>query len=170
MSEDNNNEAAIEISDLRTVWVIADVYESDIAKVHQGASATITMMAYPDMKYKGKVDKIYSVLDSESKTLKLRIVLDNPEGNLKPGMFACVHVSMSDHSQKMPVVPSSAVIFDGGHNYVMVATGKDIYERREVDIAHESTGYSFLKSGVNIGEKVVTKNALLYFNADTSHE
>ena len=170
VSEDNNNEAAIEIADLRTVWVIADVYESDIAKVHQGASATITMMAYPDMKYKGKVDKIYSVLDSESKTLKLRIVLDNPEGNLKPGMFACVHVSMSDHSQKMPVVPSSAVIFDGGHNYVMVATGKDIYERREVDIAHESTGYSFLKSGVNIGEKVVTKNALLYFNADTSHE
>ena len=149
VSEDNNNEAAIEIADLRTVWVIADVYESDIAKVHQGASATITMMAYPDMKYKGKVDN---------------------EGNLKPGMFACVHVSMSDHSQKMPVVPSSAVIFDGGHNYVMVATGKDIYERREVDIAHESTGYSFLKSGVNIGEKVVTKNALLYFNADTSHE
>lgn len=164
VGDDNNNEAAFEIADLQKVWVIADVYESDIAKIRQGTEATVTTMAYPDVEFKGKIDKVYSVLDSESKTMKVRVNLDTPEGKLKPGMFASVRVSLSASGKRMPAVPSAAVIFENGKDYVMV-TAKRGYERREVRVAHASAGYSFIVSGVSEGEKVVTKNALLYFNA-----
>lgn len=164
VSEDNNDEAAIEIVDLSRVWVIADVYESDIAKIKQGAEAAVTTMAYPDVVFRGKIDKVYSVLDSESKTMKVRINLVNPEGLLRPGMFASVGVSLSPNGKSMPAVPSSAVIFDNGKDYVMVAS-EGRYERREVSVAHASAEYSFTTSGVKAGEEVITKNALLHFNA-----
>ncbi len=164
VSDDNNDEAAFEIVDLSRVWVIADVYESDIAKIKQGAEVTVTTMAYPDSAFQGKIDKVYNVLDSESKTMKVRVNLNNPEGKLRPGMFASVNVSLSPNGKCMNAVPSSAVIFDNGKDYVMVASEKG-YERREVKVVHESTGYSFIASGVTTGEEVVTKNALLHFNA-----
>ncbi len=164
VSEDANNEAAIEIADLRKVWVVADVYESDIAKIRQGADVTVTTMAFPDVAFSGKIDKIYSVLDRESKTMKVRVNLDNTGEMLRPGMFASVRVSLSGNGQRVPAVPSSAVIFENGKDYVMVAS-KTGYERREVRVIHASSGCCFLASGIEVGEKVVTKNALLYFNA-----
>lgn len=164
VSDDNNDEPAIEIADLRKVWVIADVYESDIAKVHQGAEAVVTTMAYPDVRFAGRIDKVYSVLDSQSKTMKVRVCLDNPDGILRPGMFASVRVSLAAGGRRMAAVPSQAVIFDSGHDYVMVVTPKRV-ERRPVRVAHTSAGYSYIASGVESGEVVVTKNALLYFNA-----
>lgn len=164
VSEDSNNEAAIEIADLHKVWVVADVYESDIAKIRQDAEVAVKTMAFPDVVFKGKIDKVYSVLDSESKTMKVRVNLDNKDELLRPGMFASVSVSLSAGGKQMPAVPSAAVIFEHGKDYVMVAS-KDGYERREVRVAHASAGYSYLTSGVSAGEKVITKNALLYFNA-----
>lgn len=164
VSEETNNEAAIEIADLHRVWVIADVYESDIAKIRQGAEVAVTTMAFPDIIFHGKIDKIYSVLDSESKTMKVRVNLENTEEKLRPGMFASVRVSLSANGQRLPAVPSSAVIFEDGKDYVMVAS-KSKVERREVRIVHASAGFSFIASGIATGEKVITKNALLYFNA-----
>ncbi len=164
VSEDANNEAAIEIADLHQVWVIADVYESDIAKIRQGADVIVKTMAFPDVEFPGRIDKIYSVLDSESKTMKVRVNLVNTDERLRPGMFASVSVSLSANGKRMPALPSSAVIFEDGKDYVMVVS-KSGYERREVRVAHASAGYSYLAQGVEQGEKVVTKNALLYFNA-----
>ncbi len=167
VSEDANNEAAIEIADLHKVWVVADVYESDIAKVRQGAEVLVTTMAFPDAEFRGKIDKVYRVLDSESKTMKVRVNLDNKDEMLRPGMFASVRVSLSDNGKRMAAVPSAAVIFESGNDYVMVSTKRG-YERREVRVAHASSGYSFIASGVKEGEKVVTKNALLHFNASNN--
>lgn len=164
VSEDTNNEAAIEIADLHKVWVIADVYESDIAKIRQNAEVTVTTMAFPDVEFRGKIDKIYRVLDSESKTMKVRVNLNNADETLRPGMFASVRVSLSGNGKRLPVVPSSAVIFDNGKDYVMISTAEGC-ERREVRVVYASAGYSFLASGLNAGEEVITKNALLYFNA-----
>jgi cobalt-zinc-cadmium efflux system membrane fusion protein len=165
VSDDNNDEAAIEIADLRKVWVIADVYESDIAKIRAGAPVSVTTMAYPNETSYGKIDKVYSVLDRESKTMKVRVCLDNPDGKLKPGIFANVRMSLSQQGLRMPAVPAKAVIFLSGKEYVMVQTGEGRYERREVSVAHTSSDRSFISSGLTAGEKVVTQNALLYFNA-----
>lgn len=111
VSDDNNDEAAIEIADLRKVWVIADVYESDIAKIRAGAPVSVTTMAYPNETSYGKIDKVYSVLDRESKTMKVRVGLDNPDGKLKPGIFASVHVNLSQEGVRMTAVSAKAVIF-----------------------------------------------------------
>lgn len=165
VSDDNNDDAAIEIADLRRVWVIADVYESDIAKIRAGAPVSVTTMAYPDEISYGKIDKVYSVLDRESKTMKVRVCLDNPDGKLKPGIFANVRMSLSQQGLRMPAVPAKAVIFWSGKDYVMVQTAENRYERREVSVAHTSSDRSFISSGLTAGEKVVTQNALLYFNA-----
>ena len=165
VSEQTNDDPAIEIADLRRVWVIADVYGSDIAKVHPHAAVRVTTMAYPDEVFFGRVDKVYSVLDSESKTMKVRVCLDNPKGLLKPGMFASVHVRLSGSGQPLCAVPSSAVIFENGHDYVMVKQNPHEYRRREVKVVHTAGGYSYLSAGLLPDEKVVSKNALLYFNS-----
>lgn len=165
VDDDNNNEPAFEIADLKRVWVIADVYESDIAKVHEGTKASVTTIAYPDVVFTGKIDKVYSVLDSESKTMKVRVSINNEGGKLKPGMFANVRVSTKRNGSHLPAVPSSAVVFDNGNDYVVMRTAANKFQRRKVHVVHTAAGYSFLISGVKAGEKVVSKNALLYFNA-----
>ena len=165
VSDENNDDAAIEIADLQRVWVIADVYESDISKIHAGAPVSVTTMAYSDEVSYGKIDKVYSVLDSESKTMKIRVCLSNPDNKLKPGIFANVHVSLSSKGEKMPAILSQAVIFNHGKDYVVVLTDEGQYERREVRVAHTTADTSFISSGLTAGEKVITKNALLYFNA-----
>jgi cobalt-zinc-cadmium efflux system membrane fusion protein len=125
-------------------------------------------MAYPDEISYGKIDRVYSVLDRESKTMKVRVCLDNPDGKLKPGIFANVRMSLSQQGLRMPAVPAKAVIFLSGKEYVMVQTAENRYERREVSVAHTSSDRSFISSGLTAGEKVVTRNALLFFNASVN--
>ncbi len=155
---------ALEIANLTRVWVIADVYESDIAKVHQGAPVTVTTMAYDGEIFHGHIDKVYNVLDSESKTMKVRITLDNARGLLRPGMFATVHVSTGGGGKALCRVPAKAIVFDGGADYVVVADGHRHYRRQPVMTEHVGSDYAYILSGLHAGEQVVSKNALLVFN------
>ena len=155
---------ALEIANLSRVWVIADVYESDIAKVHQGAPVTVTTMAYDGEVFHGHIDKVYNVLDSESKTMKVRVTLDNGRGLLRPGMFATVHVSTGGGGKALCRVPAKAIVFDGGADYVVVADGHRRYRRQPVTTEHVGSDYAYIVSGLRAGEQVVSKNALLVFN------
>lgn len=155
---------ALEIDNLSRVWVIADVYESDIAKIHQGAPVTVTTMAYDGEVFSGRIDKVYNVLDSESKTMKVRITLDNARGLLRPGMFATVHVSTHGGGRSLCRVPAKAIVFDGGADYVVVADGRRHYRRQPVTTEHVGSDYAYVLSGLRAGEQVVNKNALLVFN------
>lgn len=155
---------ALEIANLSRVWVIADVYESDIAKVHQGAPVTVTTMAYDGEVFHGHIDKVYNVLDSESKTMKVRVTLDNARGLLRPGMFATVHVSTGGGGKALCRVPAKAIVFDGGADYVVVADGHRHYRRQPVKTEHVGSDYAYIVSGLQAGEQVVSKNALLVFN------
>ena len=153
----------LEIANLSRVWVIADVYESDIAKIHQGASVTVTTMAY-DAVFRGHIDKVYRMLDNESKTMKVRITLDNGRNLLRPGMFATVHVSTGMGSKAFCCVPSKAIVFDGGVDYVVKDMGKRRYRRQRVKVEHMDSVSAYIYSGLRPGERVVSKNALLVFN------
>ena len=155
---------ALEIANLSRVWVIADVYESDIAKVHQGAPVTVTTMAYDGEVFHGHIDKVYNVLDSESKTMKVRVTLDNARGLLRPGMFATVHVSTGGGGKALCRVPAKAIVFDGGADYVVVADGHRHYRRQPVKTEHVGSDYAYIVSGLQAGEQVVSKKALLVFN------
>src|SRR5450432_3982702 len=107
------------ISDLKNVWVMANVYESNISFVKTGDSVSITTLSYPGKIFRGKIDKIMNVLDPSNKVMKLRIVLSNPDYLLKPEMFASVVVNTTVNKRQLSV-PSSALIFDHSQYYVLV--------------------------------------------------
>ncbi|GAA6529251.1 MAG: efflux RND transporter periplasmic adaptor subunit [Prevotella sp.] len=161
----DNEDPAFEIADLSDVWVIGDVYESDIAKIHTGEHVYVTTMAYSDLSLPGIIDKIYSIIDSASKTMKVRVKLHNPKGELKPGMFANIHVMLPTQGKRVTCVPASAVIFENGNNYVIVNEGKGRYHKQQIQIIHNTEDKDFISGGVHPGQKVVVKNALLVFNA-----
>ncbi|HEY1055684.1 MAG TPA: efflux RND transporter periplasmic adaptor subunit, partial [Emticicia sp.] len=109
----DNPENLFTISNLDQVWVLANVYETDLANVKLGYNADISTLAYPNKVFKGKIDKIFNVLDPDSKTEQVRIVLTNNDKNffLKPEMFANVHLEYAGTDQKV-AIPAKAIIFD----------------------------------------------------------
>ena len=107
----DNGNSIFSISDLKNVWIQANVYESNIGNVHLGDEVNITTLSYPGKIFKGKVDKILNVLDPTNKVMKVRIILPNTDYALKPQMFASVTV-MSKVNQQAICIPSSALIFD----------------------------------------------------------
>lgn len=160
----NNDTPAFEIADISTVWVMADVYESDIWKVHAGDSVSVIAAAYPNEHFKGVINKVYNILDNVSKTMKVRICLNNKNGLLKPGMFASVHIAISGDSRRMLQVPTTSIVFENGHDYVVVCE-EDHLRRQQVKIAGYNGNVAFISSGINNGDMVVSENALMIFEA-----
>ncbi|MBB6005095.1 efflux RND transporter periplasmic adaptor subunit [Arcicella rosea] len=152
------------VADLSTVQIIANVYESDIAKIKVGYQATIRLVAYPDRVFQGKIDKINNVLDPQTRTMQVRINLPNPEKILKPEMFAKVTVSYSDN-QKIVSIPSESIIFDKDRNFVIVYKNAREVEARRVQVAKVLDNKAFVFNGLAEGEKVVVKNQLMIYNA-----
>jgi membrane fusion protein, heavy metal efflux system len=152
------------IADLSEVQVIANVYESDIAKVKLGYPVKISLIAYPDKVFTGKIDKISNVLDPQTRTMTVRINLKNTGNLLKPEMFAQITVEF-DQSKKLVSIPAEAVIFDKNKNYVIVYKGAKDIVSREVKIAQTTNGKSFIFSGLQEGEQVMLKNQLMIYNA-----
>lgn len=153
------------ISGLENVWVMADVYESDISKVQEGAAVRITTLAYPEKEFKGVIDKVYNLLNEESKTMSVRIKLPNDRYLLKPGMFTSVYVQCKVSEQVMPRINSHALVFEGGKNFVVLVSDSNELEIREVNVYKRLNTDCYLSSGVNEGDKIVNRNALLVYNA-----
>lgn len=160
----DNNAAMFTISDLKNVWVEANVYEANIGKVHEGDAAEVTTISYPDKVFKGKVNKLMNVLDPTSKVMKMRVVLDNPGYLLKPEMFATVNVSNTAH-QKAVSISSKALIFDHSQYYVIVITGKKNVQIRSVDILSINGSTAYIKDGVKPGERLVGSDAILIYGS-----
>ena len=152
------------VGDLDDVWVMANIYESDITKIREGYDAEITTIPYPDKVFRGKIDKIFSLMDAESKVVKARVTLKNPNFELKPEMFANVKVKYTEPVQKL-TVPSSALIFDKSRYFVMVYVADDNIDTREVQVYKEWGEVVYIESGLKAGEKVMTKYQLLVYDA-----
>lgn len=159
----DNTQQLFTISDLSDVWVLANVYETDIDKVHLGFDAKVITLTYPDKIFSGRVDKIYNVLDPLSKVMKIRIKLNNPGVILKPEMFASVSIYYKEHSE-LPIVKSESVIMNNSKKYVVVFSNNKL-EAREVEVYKEVNGKSFIHSGLNPNEYVLAKYQLLFYNA-----
>ena len=152
------------VGDLDDVWVMANVYESDITKVKEGYDAEITTISYPDKVFRGKIDKIFSLMDAESKVVKARVTLKNPDFELKPEMFANVKVTYKEPMQKI-TIPSAALIFDKSRYFVMVYESDDKIDTREVIVYKDNGKIAYIDSGIKEGEKVLTKYHLLVYDA-----
>lgn len=160
----DNSSNLFTISDLKKVWILANVYETDISNIKVGEKVTVTTLSYPDKQFEGQIDKIYNVLDPDNKTMKVRIQLDNKENLLKPEMFANVIVNQIQ-GISMLAVPSNCVVFDRNKNWVIVYKGKCDVQARPVEIVKSTSKLTYIKSGVKSGEKVITTMQLLIYNA-----
>lgn len=159
----DNADNLFTISDLKNVWVYANVYESDISKVKEGNEVTVIPMAYPDKDFSGKIDKISQVLDPQSKAMRVRVVLNNSDMLLKPDMFARVIVN-SVEGAKSNCVPASAIISQEGKNYIVVYNNDSDLKVAEVDVNKTVGNKTYLNGGITRGQKIVVKNQLFIFN------
>ncbi|MBO0950339.1 efflux RND transporter periplasmic adaptor subunit [Fibrella forsythiae] len=167
LRSDNQN-PLYTISSLQRIWVMANVYEQDIPQIKQGEAVDVQLLAYPDRTFRGHIDNVSNVLDEQARVLKVRIVLDNKEGLLKPDMFATIHVHIGNTGGGMTgnslAVPQKAVVFDRDHYYVVVQTGKDKYDVREVTVQKNTSRYAFVEGNIRPGETVITEGSLLLYN------
>ena len=143
-----------QVADLSSVWVVADVFEQDIAQVRTGAVAKVRINAYPDKVFEGRVTYVYPTLNAETRTVPVRVELANPDQLLKPAMFAQVEVPAGGKGQVV-TVPNSAVIDSGTRQIVLIAHGEGRFEPRDVKLGGRSENHIEVMDGVKAGEKVV---------------
>lgn len=149
-------EVLYRIADLSSVWLLAEIFEQDLALVQAGQTADITVNAYPGKVFKGKVAFIYPMLNPQTRTAQVRIDLPNPGGLLKPAMYAKVELASAREKIKVVSVPISAVLNNGTRQVVLVELGGGRYEPRSVKLGMQSDQYVQVMEGLNEGEKVVT--------------
>jgi Cu(I)/Ag(I) efflux system membrane fusion protein len=147
------------IADLRHVWLDADVYEADLPHVRQGQTVHVSLPHAPEQTTEGKVDYVYPALRSETRTGRVRVVLDNPELALKPDMYADValEVDLGEHL----VVPDEAILYTGPRRLVFVDLGEGRLAPREVQLGPHGEGAVAVLSGLTEGERVVTSGNFL---------
>ena len=160
----DNSNPLFTISDLKEVWVQANVYEANINSVHEGDDVEVTTITYPDKIYKGKINKLMNILDPTNRVMKMRVVLPNPNYLLKPQMFATVTVN-NDLDRQAISVPINALIFDHSQYYVLVYKGPKNVQIRSVEIISTNNKTAYIKSGVEPGEMVIGSQAILIYGA-----
>jgi len=158
----DNSANLFTISDLKNVWVLANVYESSISYIKTGDSVNVSTLSYPGKIVKGKVDKIMNVLDPTNKVMKVRIVLPNPGYLLKPEMFANVTVNTTENKHMLSV-PGKALVFDHSQYYVLVYKGPSDITIRPVQVSNAEGDRTYITDGLSVGEKVIASQALLIY-------
>lgn len=143
-----------EIADIANVWVLADVYEADIGRVHAGQKASITLQALPGETFTGKVAYLYPAVNPTSRTLQARIVVPNHKGRLRPGMYADVTIDLG--MTEGITVPADALVDTGEAQYVFVALPGGRFEPRPVTVGVRTAEKVQILRGVHPGENVVT--------------
>lgn len=155
-------DALFTISNLKDVWVWANVFETDIPKIKEGSSVQVTTLAYPGKTFSGKIDKISEVLDPSNKALRVRITLQNDGLLLKPEMFAKVQVSNTENTTATSI-PTSALISQNGKDFVVVYNSASDMKVAPVTILKTLGDITYLQDGVTPGQLLVVKNQLLLF-------
>ena len=155
----DTNAPVMVVADLSTVWLTASVQEKDLAAVFAGQSADIALNAYPGEHIAGKVGYVGEVLDPDTRTVKVRVAVDNQAGRLKPGMFAQVTFSGAPHQGV--VVPASALVQSGTQTQVYVETAAWTFEARTVSTGVHSGDQIEIVSGLKAGMRIVAKEGVL---------
>lgn len=148
------------IADLNTVWILLDVYEKDLAEVRVGADVRIAVDAFPGETFRGTVVYLSNLLDPDTRTVEARVEIPNPEGRLRPGMFAMSSIADSSSQGKQVLrVPLDAVQHIEEKAVVFVEKQPGSYEKRTVTLGTKDDPYVEILSGVQEGERVVTKGS-----------
>lgn len=151
------DKALFTVADLSVVWIEASLFEKDLGKVKTGATVGVTVAAYPDEVFKGRLTYISNVMDKESRTIKARVEVANADGRLKPDMFANAAIDTTSAGKAL-TVPTGAVLLLEGKKALFVRE-KDGFEKREVELGENLGGRFVIKSGIEEGEAIVVEGA-----------
>lgn len=147
------------VADLSTVWLLVDLYEMDLARVKPGNAVTFTSDVMPGRTFEGRVDFIYPTVTPETRTVKARIVMRNPGGELRPGMYG--RVRLAPRGEAVLSVPTEAVIHTGDHDYVFLMHADGHFEPRAVRVGASDGVRTEIRGGIAAGDTVVASAAFL---------
>ena len=147
------------ISDPSSLWVQIDAQEADISALKPGSSFELNVAALGDKKFKGRVVASADVIDPNTRTIKVRGLIENPDRILKAEMLGTARINRSLGQGLM--VPASAVLLRGTQHWVFVKKGTDTFEPRMVKLNYEGSQVSIISTGIQANEEVVTENSLL---------
>jgi cobalt-zinc-cadmium efflux system membrane fusion protein len=150
---------AFTISDMSTVWVLANLYQGDLAFVKSGDDVVVQTDAYPET-FHGKISYVSAALDPNTRTLQARIVVDNPGEKLKRDMYCTVTVTAGVIPNAISVPDASVLRDDENQPFVYVAVGSGQFGRRPVDIGESQGGQTQILKGLSVGDKVVGDGSL----------
>jgi len=152
------------VGELDRVWVIADLYEMDLARVHVGTPAIVSVVAYKDQPFRGQVDWVSGMLDPNTRTAKVRCTFDNPGRLLRPEMYATAQISVDQ--KKALAIPRNALLRLGEYKVVFIEVGREPgrvrFQRVPVEVDEgESSQWLEVKHGLEPGQQVVVNGAIL---------
>jgi Cu(I)/Ag(I) efflux system membrane fusion protein/cobalt-zinc-cadmium efflux system membrane fusion protein len=150
----------MKIANLSNLWLTADVYEYELANIKEGAKAEIRFNYLPGKIYEGKVAFVYPTLESKTRTAKMRIDVNNVNGELKPSMFANVVIEGKNLGSH-PIIPENAVLRGGRKNMVIIALGDGKFKPQEVTLGGYADGYYQVLDGLSEGTEIVTSAQFL---------
>lgn len=142
------------VADLSTVWVLAQVFQNDLGRIHPGAPATLTVDTFPGRSFLGHVDFIYPQVDMETRTARVRVLFSNPNLQLKPGMF--VNVALKAPQGRELVIPASGVLQSGDRQIAFVQRSDGYFEPREVELGSQFGDEVIVLKGLKPGEQIIT--------------
>lgn len=148
------------IADLSKVWVLADIYEDELPWVRAGDPAEMTVLAIPGEVFRGELTYVYPYAESQTRTVKARLEFANPDGRLKPDMFANVSIRASARTDVI-TIPSEAIIRSGLREQVFRVSEPGRFEPREVVVGVSADGYTEIREGVAAGDEVVVSAQFL---------
>lgn len=158
----SGGDIAFTVADLSTVWIIANVYASNLQSVQENMEAEITTLSYPDEVFKGKIKTLSQVFDPEEKVLKARIPFPNNDLKFKPEMSVLITLQKQDNQQLLSI-PSNALIFDNDRYFVVLEEDKGTYKVKEVTLQSIHNETSYIASGIWEGDRVLVRNQLLVY-------
>jgi cobalt-zinc-cadmium efflux system membrane fusion protein len=149
------------VADLSSVWVLVDINEKDLAKVGKGQAATVTVGAFPDLVFAGKITYIADLVDEATRTVKARLEVPNPERRLKPEMFATVALSLPAETPPILAVPEDAIQEIEGQKVVFVTEDGTEFAPRPLELGRAAGGLVEVVGGLAAGERYAAKGSFL---------
>lgn len=157
------NKELMRVTDLSSVWVIAQVYEKDLGKIHIGSGASITTDAYPGRVFRGRVSYVDPAINPQTRTAQARIELANPGQQLKIGMYVNVaFAALGGAESTLPTVPVASVQNLNNQQVIFLATNDpNVFIMRPVRLSPETNGIYQVLEGLNVGDRIVTNGSFL---------
>jgi cobalt-zinc-cadmium efflux system membrane fusion protein len=160
----DNGQNLFTVADLSSVFVLANVYESDISKIQTGDGVKITTLSYPNKMFSGKIDKIDNMLDPDNRAMHARIKIENPGNLLKPGMFANILIKAKS-GEDLPFISSNAIVFDNDRDYVVVVDGPEKVHIQPITVVKTVEDRAYIGEGLKPGDRIVASRQVYLYES-----